>query len=290
MSPLLLTGLGVIVAWKAGMFNIGGEGQYVMGGLTGAWLAKILMIHNIDGADLLIAILIASIIGGGLYGLLAGWMKTSRGVDVVISTILLNFVAIQVLKWAVAGPLMEAQGGLPQTDELPASAMLWKPDPRTDLHAGILIGIICAILVWLFLYRTKRGFQLRVVGDNPLVARTNRVPVSRIQLLAMAISGALCGLAGGVEYTAIAGQVGTDFSQNWGFLGIPVAIIAGLHPLLILLSAFYFGAMIAGSVNLERFSTYGDTLIYVVQAAAVLGLVALQSIKTKRKIVAEVNE
>lgn len=282
-TPLLLTGLGVVIAWRAGMFNIGGEGQYVVGGLTGAWIARILMDRHASPTLVLFAVLIGSVVGGGIWGGIAGLLKVKRSVDVVISTILLNFIGIQIEKWAVSGPLMEHVGGTPVTDQLPSAAMLWHPDPQTDLHVGLLIAIGAAVLVWFLMYRTNFGFMLRFAGSNPGPARANRLPVTTVQVGAMVISGALCGLAGGVQYLGINGQIGMDFSQNWGFLAIPAALVGWLDPLWLMASSLVFGGLFAGSVNLSRFTTSGDTLIYFVQAVAVFVLVGMQSYQAMRK-------
>jgi ABC-type uncharacterized transport system permease subunit len=276
--PLLLTGLGMVVAWRGGMYNIGGEGQFVLGGLAGGWLAKFAVAWLAVPAPLITGcILVAAAIGGALWSLLAGWLYVRRGVAVVISTILLNFVALQILGWAVSGPLQETKHELPLSELLPDRLMLWRFDRQTDLNAGLFFAILVAVGIWFFLYRTRAGFRIRVVGDNPRVARANRIDSARTQLLAMAISGALCGLAGGIEYSGVARQLGTGFSQQWGFLGIPVALLGGLHPLLVILSAAFFGALFAGSENLARFTPAGTTLIYIIQSTAVLGFVGFKA-------------
>lgn len=285
--PLTLTGLGILVAWRAGMYNIGGEGQFIVGGIAGAWMAKSALQANLPAPAITVLILVACMAGGAGWAGIAAWMQVKRGVEVVISTILLNFVAIQLLNYVAAGPLQEAKKQLPLTDLLPAQVMLPKFDRQTDLHAGIFIVLAAVALVYVYLFLTKGGFRLRLVGENPRVARANLVNAHSVQFRAMLLSGALCGLAAGVEYTALAGQLGAGFSQNWGFLAIPVALLSNLHPLLLLLSALYFGALFSGSENLARFTTAGTTLIYVIQAAAVLGFVALRSIADKKPVQTE---
>ncbi|AIE87641.1 ABC transporter, permease protein [Fimbriimonas ginsengisoli Gsoil 348] len=286
--PLLLTGLGMVVAWRAGMYNIGGEGQFVVGGVLGCVVAKaMLKAASLPPFLVTIGILAGCAVGGAVWAYLAGWLYVKRGVEVVISTILLNFVALQLLGWAVSGPLQEGKGQLPLTDLLPDAVMLPRFDRQTDLHAGVFLAIVMAFIVWGFLYFTKAGFRLRVVGDNAQVARANRIDAKRMQLVAMLISGALCGLAGGVEYTGTAGQLGSGFSQQWGFIGIPVALLGGLHPLLVMLSAGYFGALFAGSENLARFTPAGTTLIYVIQAAAVLGFVGVRALMRRKPLPTE---
>lgn len=289
MIPLLLTGLGIVVAWRAGMYNIGGEGQFIVGGLFGAIVAKPMLATSHPPGWLVFGslVLTASVLGGALWGALAGWLYAKRGVEVVISTILLNFIALQLLLFAVNGPLKASTGGLPQTDTVPDALLLPKFNPQTDLHFGIWLAILAVLGIYVYLYWTKSGFVLRLVGENARVARANRIDASRVRVLAMALSGGLCGLAGGVEYVGVAGQVGTSFSQQWGFLAIPVALVAGLNPLVLVPSALFFAAILAGSKNMAGFVSDGTALVYVVQAAAVLGLVAMRARAQRRPTVEE---
>ncbi len=282
-TPLVLCGLGMAIAWRAGMYNIGGEGQYVLGGLAGAWVAKALVGPAPGLANP--AVLIAAALGGALFAGLAGWLQVRRGVQVVISTILLNFTALQALSWAVRGPLQEPKGQLPLTERLPDTVMFQRFDPQTDLHAGVFVAVAAVVLTALLLWATKAGYLLRLVGQNPRVARANRVDVGRAQIGAMLVSGGLCGLAGGVDYLGLIGQVGDGFSQNWGFLAIPVALLGGLDPLGVLASGLYFGALMAGGEGLARFNQLGPTLVYVIQAVAVLGLVALNARSRPKPVV-----
>ncbi|HVT12039.1 MAG TPA: ABC transporter permease [Fimbriimonadaceae bacterium] len=286
--PLTITGMGIVVAWRAGMYNIGGEGQFVAGGLAGCLIATPLRDSAVPAWIAVLLILAASVVGGGLWGGIAGWLKNRRGVDVVISTILLNFIAIQLLAWLVAGPLRDVKSGLPLTPELPEGMMLPRFDRQTDLHAGIFVAVLAVAVVYVFLYLTKAGFRTRLVGAGESAARANRIDADRVRANAMLISGALCGLAGGVEYAGVAGQLGTSFAQGWGFLAIPVALLGGLHPIWVFLSALYFGALFAGSRSLAGFTDQGTTLIYIIQAAAVLGLIGLRAVGGKRRIQAEV--
>ena len=289
-TPLLLTGLGMVIAWRSGMYNIGGEGQFIFGGLFGATVAKLLVFGSWHVPPLITIplILIACVIGGGGWAWLAGWLYVRRGVEVVISTILLNFISLQILGYACSGPLQEIKKQVPLTDSLPDSAMFPKLSRQMDLHLGVIIAWIVAILVYVYLFKTRPGYRLRLVGENANMARANRINVDRVRLLAMSLSGALCGLAGGIEYLGMAGQLGSGFSQQWGFLGIPVALLGGLNPLLCLGSAGVFGALFAGSEDLARFTQAGTTLVYVIQAMSVLGYVAIKA-QIDRKPVVEVS-
>jgi ABC-type uncharacterized transport system permease subunit len=285
--PLVIAAMGIIVAWRAGMYNIGGEGQFVMGGLAAATLGKWLMVGSLPGWLGLIGMLALSLAGGAAWGWIAGWLKVKRGVEVVISTILLNFVAIQVLEWAVAGPLRDPKGGVPMTTPLPDSLMLTRFSRQTDLHAGIFVALLAVVVIYIFLYLSGAGFQTRLVGEGERAARANRINGGKVKTNAMLISGALCGLAGGVEYLGMSGQLGKSFAQGWGFLAIPVALLGGLQPFWVALSALYFAALLAGSRNLAGFTAQGTTMVYIIQAAAVLGLVAMRAYADKPKVQAE---
>ncbi len=283
-SPMLITGLGMVIAWKGGIYNIGGEGQYIVGGICGAALAKILVFGGVALPPWLVIplILMACIIGGMIWAFVAGLLYVKRGVEVVISTILLNFVAIQLLSYLVSGPLQEKKKQVPLTDSLPDGMMLPKLSRQMDLHAGVLIALIVAGIVYLFLFRSNAGYQIRLVGESIRMARANRLNVNRSKLSAIVLSGGLCGMAGGIEYLGMSGQLGTGFSQQWGFLGIPVALLGGLHPLWCILSALLFGALFAGSENLARFTTSGSALVYVIQAITVLTYVSYRAYMDRR--------
>ncbi|MFN3728218.1 MAG: ABC transporter permease [Fimbriimonadaceae bacterium] len=280
--PLCLTSVGIVISWRAGMFNIGGEGQLIMGAICGAAVAQFTL--SLEGPARTAIIVLACIAGGAGYALFAGWLMVARGVHIVISTILLNFVALHALGWVAAGPLQESSGKLPLTQALGAATMFGRPDRQTDLHAGGWIVLLIVVLVAVGLFRTRGGFELRVTGENPRVARANKIDVVAIQLRSVAISGGLCGLAGAMDYVGVTGQIGPGFSQNWGFLAIPVALIGGLNPYGAAVSSLVFGGLFAGSENLARFTRSGATLVFIIQAVVVLGYLAIQKLQERRVV------
>lgn len=285
-TPLVFIGLGMAVSWRAGMYNIGGEGQYVLGGLTAA--ASVSVLGGAATWSPVVPIL-AACAGGGLLAGLAGVLQVWRGIPVVISTILLNFMVLPLQEWLLQGPLQEAKGQIPQTDRLPDSAMLTRFDPRFDLHAGVFVAVLAVLAMAVFLYRTPAGFRLRVVGLGPRAARAHGISGDRVRIWAMVLSGSLCGLAGGVDLTGLTGYVGTGFDQGWGFMGIPVALLGALDPVGVFLAAVYFGVLVAGCENLARFADVGSPIVYVVQAVAVLVAVGLQHWRFAPKGRAEVE-
>ncbi|MEO7453183.1 MAG: ABC transporter permease [Fimbriimonadales bacterium] len=272
-APLIMVALGTIVAWRAGMFNIGGEGQLIFGVCVGGWIAA--AAGGLPAGVQTPVILIACGLGGALYAGIAGWLHAVRGVNVVISTILLNFVALHLLSYLVRGPLQTSAGTIPQSEPVDKAVRFSILDPQTALHFGVLLVPVFAVIVWFLLKHTTGGLKLRLVGANPNAARASRIGVTRVQVIALMLSGALCGLAGGIEYLGSSGILFDDFSPGWGFLGIPVALLAGLHPLWAVVSGLYFGALFAGSKNLEAFGATGSALVYAMQGAAVLAFVAI---------------
>jgi simple sugar transport system permease protein len=279
--PLILVALGLLVAWRAGVFNIGGEGQLLAGAIAGGTANSLL--SGLPAPLLTCAVLAASIMGGALYAALAGWMFAKRGVNIVISTILLNFVAVHAVSYAVRGPLQEPTRAIPQSATIAPEAMFARIDVTTDLHWGVAAAPVAAVLLWVYLSATASGFRLRLVGSNAMAARAARIDPVQVQVRAIALSGGLCGLAGGVELLGVSGYLFDGFSPGWGFLGIPVALLGGLHPLGVIPAGAYFGALFAGTKNLEAFGAGKTALIYVLQGVGVLAFVALQELVRRRR-------
>lgn len=271
--PLCLIGLGILVAWKAGMFSVGGEGQYVLGGIGGATIFAMFG-PGLGALSAPLMMILGAGFGLGL-GMLAGWLELRRGVPVVISTILLNFIAIELMAYLVRGPLQEPKRQLFQSATLPDAVMLARFDRQTDLHAGIFVAILAVVGVGIYLNATWGGFRLKVVGDSPSAARANRMNADRTRMEAMAISGALCGLAGAVDYVGLSGRLADGFAQGWGFMSIPVALLGGLNPFGTGVAALFFGGLLAGCEQLKRDTAIGNTLVPVVQGVAVMAFVAI---------------
>ncbi|MDP9360254.1 MAG: ABC transporter permease [Acidobacteriota bacterium] len=262
--PLLLTGLSVALAFRAGVWNIGGEGQFLAGAL-GAFL----------GARYgMVAALAASLVAGALWASIATAMRLWRNAPEVLTTILLNFIAIHLLGYAVNGPLQEASGKYPQSDAIPAAAALPLLGDR-ELHAGIVIAVVVAIGAWFLLYRTAEGLRLRATGFNASAARWAGINVDAQLVRAMAISGAMAGLAGGIELLGVTHRLFERFAAGYGYAGIAVALLAQLHPLGTIASAFFFGALTTGAGELQRTAGISSTVATLGQAIVILAMIAL---------------
>jgi simple sugar transport system permease protein len=261
--PLLLTGLSVAIAFRAGVWNIGGEGQFLAGAM-GAFL----------GAPYgMAAALIASILAGALWASIATAMRLWRNAPEVLTTILLNFIALHLLGYAVNGPLQEASGKYPQSDAVPAAAMLPLLGDR-ELHAGVIIAVFAAIAAWFLLYRTAEGLRLRAMGFNSSAARWAGINVNAQLVRAMAISGAMAGLAGGIELLGVTHRLFERFAAGYGYAGIAVALLAQLHPLGTIASAFFFGALTTGAGELQRTAGISSMVATLAQAIVILAMIA----------------
>ena len=272
---LLLTGLSVSVAFAAGLFNIGAQGQM----LVGALVAAVVGLHG--GSHPWIALplcLVSAAAGGALYAWPAAVLKRRRGVHEVLSTIMLNWVAVNLIEnWLVVGPLRAHASGTQSragTEEILLSARL--PRFFTDgsrLNLGLVIAFVLAALVWLWLYRTWRGFETRTVGLNVLAAETAGMPVARRLDEAMAISGALAGVAGAVLVLGTEFQYPSILNAPYGFDGIAMAMIGQGHPLGVTVAALFFGAMRAGGTRLQLLGIH-KSFPELVQGLALLGVAA----------------
>jgi general nucleoside transport system permease protein len=258
--PLLLTGLSVVIAFRAGVWNIGAEGQFIVGALAAFFFARF-------G---LTAALIASVVAGAAWASIASLLRFWRNAPEVLTTILLNFVGFHLLGYAVNGPLQESRGQYPQTDAIPSNAML----PAIDgVHAGIVIAIVLAVASWFMLYRTDEGLRLRATGFNASAARWAGVNVNRQIARAMATSGAMAGLAGGIELLGVTHRLFERFAAGYGYSGIAVALLAQLHPLATLLSASFFGALTTGAGELQRAANISSTIATFGQAIVILTVI-----------------
>jgi len=270
--PLLYTGLAVMLALHAGVWNIGAEGQFLLGALATAWVGQ----YTTALAPVIaIPIICSAALGAGLFwASCALILKKKRGVNEVISTIMLNFIAANLVSYCVHGPLMETQGQYPQTDLLPTTARLPRLLPPTRLHLGVPLALLAALAVWFFLFRTKAGFRLRASGANPTAARFAGIHVDQEMSVAFLLSGALAGLAGGIEVSGITQRVYERFSSGYGYTAIAVALVGQRSPLGVVFAAVFFGALEAGAGSLQREAGVSSVLVSVMQATMVLFLAA----------------
>lgn len=271
--PIILAGLAVALAFHAGVWNIGAEGQL----LAGAAAASAVALHlegELGGAVIPLA-MVAGASAGALLAGVAGVLRVRFGVLEIISTIMLNFVALHIVGYLVRGPLQEPTGLYPQSATFPTGARLSVLIPGTRLHWGILIALIAAAGLWAALRFTEAGFRIRAIGANAVAARmAGSIDVGATALAAFLGSGALAGVAGAIEVTGVTYALYESLSPGYGYTAIAVALLARLHPFGIILTGTLLGALQAGGAAMQRDAGVPSVLVSIVEAVLILGMVS----------------
>lgn len=278
-TPLLLLGTGVAIAFRAGVWNVGADGQFISGALAATAVG--VAMTRVPAPIALPLLLAAGAGGGALAALPPALLRRYRGASEVIGSIMMNFVAGFALSFALDGPLREAAGTFPQSDYLPPPATVPRFDEASRLHFGIPLVALIAIAAHLFLTRTLAGLRLRSAGENAAAAEAIGVPVGRTAFLAMTVSGAVAGLAGAIEVAAITRRLFDGFSGGIGYTAIAVALLGRRSIPGVALAALFFGALDVGSASLERVAHVPSKLALVVQAL-LLGASALLAERHRR--------
>jgi ABC-type uncharacterized transport system permease subunit len=282
-TPLILTGLAVAFAFQAGILNIGAEGQLLIGATCSA--AITLKFGQTFGAGIVIVSLIGGSLAGAAWAGIAAELRTRFKVLEVISTIMLNFIALYVVSFLVRGPLQEPTHIYPQTETIPLYARLPILLPGTRLHAGFAIAVLAGVTGWWILRNTATGFRLRAVGKNPSAARiAGRINVGRTTRNVFLISGALAGLAGAIEVHGVTFALYENLSPGYGYTAIAVALLAGLNPLWVIATGVFFGALEAGASALQRDVGIPVTVASVIEALIILAVLVVGSIRSFRAL------
>ena len=269
-TPLLLAGLGVAIGFKGGLFNIGAQGQFLMGSV-GAVAAAVL----VKGSPPIIAIpaaLVGGMVVGAAWAFVPGLLKATSGAHEVVTTIMMNYIALASMAWIVSGPLRQVGSNPPSTPDVGAAALpivLGRSG-----HIGIFIAFVAVPIAWYLLYRTTRGFEIRAVGANPDAARYAGVKPRRMIILTMSIAGMLAGLAGACVVLGISHRMNTTFNTSVGFDSITVALLGRSNPIGVMFSALLFGAMRAGAPPMQINAGIPVELVDFLQALILLFLIA----------------
>ena len=275
--PLVLAGLGIGLAFRAGLFNIGAEGQMVVGGLAAAIAS-----FSLQGLPSIIHMPLVLMVGlavGALYAAIAGFLRATTGAHEVISTIMLNLISFRLLDYFLRQPFIQKEGrsdpiskAVLESAELPR--ILSFMDGNLRLHAGLFIMLAAVLLVYWLLFRSKLGFAFRISGENPQAARYAGIRSGLTIVLAMAIAGALAGLAGATQITGVLGRASPGFSAGIGFDAIAVALLGRSHPVGILLAGLLFGALEAGGRQMQVDAGVSIDLISIIQALIIIFVAA----------------
>ena len=282
-TPLILAGLAVAVAFRAGVWNIGVDGQLYLGAVaaTAVGLKLTFLPHPVS----LLTAVLAGMAAGALWALLAAFLRVQWGANEVVTTILLNFVAISFTDFLVLGPMRGtgATGTTYSTDNLLEHFWLGRIMKASQANVGLYIAIGLAILLSYLLFRTTVGYEFKVAGTNPWFARYGGISVRKVILLSMGISGAIAGLTGVIEILGVHRRFPGRFSAGLGFDGIVVALLARNHPIGVVVAGLFFGALRNGAMNMERITDVPRAMVEIVQAIIVLAVSAQFAFDLRRQ-------
>ena len=275
-TPLLLVGLGICIAFRASVINIGGEGQIIVGALMATWFS--LTFRAWPAWLLISATLIAGFLAGAAWGFVPGILKARLGVNEILSTVMMNAIGLQLMNYLLRGPLIDPAGVaagtfLAQSERLPENVWLPRLVPQTLLHTGALIAVVLAVAVYVFLWRTTIGYRIRAVGLNPDAARYAGVRVPVYQVLSLTLAGGFAGLAGVVEVIGVHHRLLEGITSGYGFSGIVAALFGNLHPLGAIPASFLFGGLLVGADKMQRAAQVPSALIDTLLGIVVLFVV-----------------
>lgn len=279
MTPLLLIGLGLAAAFRARVWNIGGEGQYYMGALLGGVIA--LTFPDWPRPLLLTTILVAGVIGGGLWALIPALLKVRAGMNEIISTLMLNYVAILFVTYLARGPLQEPGGYLPMSAQFDPVTRLPQL-PGTRIHIGVILVLLLIPLIYVLLWHTPLGFRLRAVGSRASVARYAGFSVERAIIFALVLSGALAGLAGIIEVTNLHYRLKAGITGGYGFSAVLVALLGRMNPFGVAIASLFFAALIVGAETMHVLAGLPPELAQAIQAVIVLSVLAVDTAARRR--------
>lgn len=277
--PLLLISLGLILAFRSRIWNIGAEGQLYMG----AWVATLfaLSFPSLPPAVMLAGLLLASFVGGAVWGLVPALLRAYLGANEIVTSLLLNYVAIFWVSYQVRLPMKDPTSFLPQSAVLPTPAAL-PVLPGTRLHMGVVLALALIPIIAFILWRTPLGYRLRVVGSNPDAARFAGINVTLHIIIVMVISGGLAGAAGMIEVAGVHHRLIQDLSPGFGFTAIVVALLGQLNPMGALLAAYFFASLVIGADSMQRVVGLPVALTEVIQALVVLFVLASEVVRRRR--------
>ncbi|MGB6606907.1 MAG: ABC transporter permease [Atribacterota bacterium] len=285
-TPLLFVGLGICIAFRAGVLNIGGEGQLVAGALSATIVC--LNFPNLPGWILIIIALTIGLLCGAIWAGIAGFLKAYFNVNEILSTIMLNYIAAYGMNYLLSGPIMDPLqiklgSFIPQTARLTKAVDLPRLIP-TRLHFGIIIAVVFAILVYVFLWRTTIGFRIRMIGQNIQASRASGINVQKYMVLAFVLSGALVGLGGAIEVLGVHHRIFTDgsvsgFTGSAGFNGIVAALFGQLHPIGTIPASLLLGALLTGANKMQRVVQVPSALIGALNGLIVIFVVGSEYLR-----------
>jgi len=289
-TPLLLVALGICISFRGDVINIGGEGQMIVGAILATWVG--LTFTGLPGWLVITLAMLGGFVGGGIWGGIPGFLKAYFNVNEILSTVMMNAIAVQLMNFLLRGPMIDPSQAqlaskIPQTARLLEAFRLprWAP---TRLHLGALIAVVLAVLVYILLWRTTLGYRIRAVGQNPNASRYAGINVKLYVVLALLLSGAFSGLAGatqvyGVNYRMITDGSASGFTGSAGFNGIVAALFGQLHPIWSIPASVLFGALLVGANSMQRVVQVPSALVTALNGLVVVFVVSSEIWRRRRQ-------
>ncbi|WP_313232725.1 ABC transporter permease [Tissierella praeacuta] len=287
-TPIILTGLSFTFAFRTGLFNIGGEGQMFAGAMAAVFVG--LKTGHLSPFITIPLCLLASIVAGGIWGMIPGILKGIFGSSEIIITIMFNYVALYLISYLVDKPLRESSGFYPQTDLIGENAFLPYVVSNTRLHIGFIIAILISVIVYIVLWKTPFGYRLRAVGHNPDGAEYSGINIKKNIIISLAISGALAGIAGFTEINGIHHRLLDNFSKNVGFDGIAAALLGSANPVGVVISSILLGMLQTGANSMQRGVGVPANIVSVIQALIIILVLAGNVLKPKIELILNSKE
>jgi len=279
-TPLILTGLAATVAFRARVWNIGGEGQLFAGAMAAYWVSA--TFKGLPTPLYFILILGAAFAAGAACGLIPGWLKGRLGVDEIIVTVLMNYVVVYLFSFMLSDPWRDPRSYYLQSSAIPDAAQFPIVFAHTRLHAGFLVAVSMAVAAYIMLQKTPLGYEIRALGHNPRASQFKGIDVHRLVIVIMMISGGLAGLAGAGELAGVHYRLRLDISADYGFTGIIIAMLAQLNPLGVILAGILFGGLSNGAFRMQVVTGVPVALVYAIQGIVLVFLLVAEALTRYR--------
>lgn len=269
-TPLIFAGLAVTVAFRGRIWNIGAEGQFFAGAMGAFWMSA--QVGGVPPVAQIVIVALAASTAGALWGAIPGFLKARYGANEIIVTVMMNFIILYLLSFLLSSAWRDPSSFFFQTALIPESAFFPRLLAKGRLHLGFVLAMGTAAFVYILLWKTTLGYEIRALGMNPRAAGYKGISIARTTVLIMAISGAIAGLAGGSEVAGLHHRLRLDISTGYGFTGIIIAMLGGLHPLGGVLAAIFFGALTNGSSSMQIATGVPVALIGAIQGITLIFL------------------
>jgi ABC-type uncharacterized transport system permease subunit len=277
-TSLMLLSLGLVIAFRGKVWNIGAEGQQVFGAIVVTWFVLLFLKDPLPIYVMIPVALLLSLLGGAIFAAVPALMKSRLGINEIITTIMMTYVAVEALNWLVRGPFQDRSipGSYPESPIFPSQTVLPIIVPNTNVTVGIIISVVSCFIGYYVLFKTPLGYSIRAVGFNPSAAKTSGISVPRVVDSAMMLSGALAGLGGGVYILGITHELLPEQASGIGYTAVVVALLGNLHPLGVIFSSIFFGGLISGMSSVERALQIPRTLSLLSQGIIIVLILIIQ--------------